>query len=83
LQSVIKTLKREEIYANKYRDLEDLHSHIEEFIDGYYNQKRLHSALGHQTPEEFETQTHGKTEAELYSATLLFVSPDPQIIARR
>jgi len=44
-ESFIKTLKREEIYANKYRDLEDLHSHIEEFIDGYYNQKRLHSAL--------------------------------------
>jgi len=59
-ESFIKTLKREEIYANKYRDLEDLHSHIEEFIDGYYNQKRLHSALGYQTPEEFEAQTHGK-----------------------
>ena len=40
-ESFIKTLKREEIYANKYRDLEDLRSHIEEFIDGCYNQKRL------------------------------------------
>jgi hypothetical protein len=64
--------------ANKYRDLEDLHSHIEEFIDGYYNQKRLHSALGYQTPEEFEAQTHGKIGAELYSATLRFSTPDPQ-----
>ena len=77
-ESFIKTLKREEIYANKYRNFEDLHSHIEEFIDGYYNQKRLHSALGYQTPEEFEAQTHGKTEAELYSATLRFLAPDPQ-----
>jgi putative transposase len=76
-ESFIKTLKREEIYANKYRDLEDLHSHIEEFIDGYYNQRRLHSALGYQTPEEFEAQTGGKTEAELYSATLRFFTPDP------
>jgi putative transposase len=75
-ESFIKTLKREEIYANKYRDLEDLHSHIEEFIDGYYNLKRLHSALGYQTPEEFETQTDGKTEAERYSATLRFFTPD-------
>lgn len=71
-ESFIKTLKREEIYANKYRDLDDLHSHIEEFIDGYYNQKRLHSALRYQTPEEFESQTCGKTEAELYAATLRY-----------
>jgi putative transposase len=77
-ESFIKTLKREEIYANKYHDLEDLNSHIEEFIDRYYNQKRLHSALGYQTPEEFEAQTGGKTEAELFSATLRFITPVPQ-----
>ena len=82
-ESFIKTLKREEIYANKYRDLQDLRSHIEEFIDGYYNQKRLHSALGYQTPEEFEAQTGGKKQAELYSATLRFSTPDPPIVARR
>ncbi len=76
-ESFIKTLKREEIYANRYRNLEDLRSHIREFIDGYYNQKRLHSALGYQTPEEFEAQTHGKTEAELYSAALRFFTADP------
>jgi transposase InsO family protein len=28
-ESFIKTLKREEIYANEYRDLEDLRGHIE------------------------------------------------------
>ncbi|MGD0859696.1 MAG: IS3 family transposase [Terracidiphilus sp.] len=71
-ESFIKTLKREEIYANEYRDLVDLHGHIEEFIDCYYNQKRLHSALGYQTPEEFEAQTRGQSEAELNSATLRF-----------
>jgi transposase InsO family protein len=53
-ESFIKTLKREEIYAHRYRDLDDLHSHIEEFIDRYYNRLRLHSALGYTTPQEFE-----------------------------
>jgi transposase InsO family protein len=81
-ESFIKTLKREEIYANKYRDLEDLYGHIQEFIDGYYNQKRLHSALGYQTPEEFEAQARGKTEAELHSATLRFFTADPQKITK-
>ena len=51
--------------------------------DGYYNQQRLHSALGYQTPEEFEAQTHGKSEAELNSATLRFFTPAPQIVAKR
>ena len=77
-ESFIKTLKREEIYANKYRDLEDLHSHLEEFIDAYYNPKRLHSALGYQTPEEYEAQTHGKTKAELYAPTLRFFASGQQ-----
>jgi transposase InsO family protein len=53
-ESFIKTLKREEINANQYRDLEDLRSHIGEFIDGYYNRQRMHSSLGYRSPEEFE-----------------------------
>jgi putative transposase len=53
-ESFIKTLKREEIYANSYQDLEHLRADIEEFIERYYNRCRLHSALGYQSPEEFE-----------------------------
>jgi len=53
-ESFMKTLKREEIYVHKYRDIADLRAHIEEFIDQYYNRQRLHSALGYRTPEEFE-----------------------------
>ena len=53
-ESFMKTLKREEINAGDYRDLEDLRQHLEEFIDRYYNQVRLHSALGYQSPAEFE-----------------------------
>ena len=50
----MKTLKREEIYANEYRDMEHLRENIAEFIDNYYNRVRLHSALGYKPPEEFE-----------------------------
>jgi hypothetical protein len=53
-ESFMKTLKREEIYANKYRDLDHLRGNIAEFIDAYYNRVRLHSALGYKPPEEFE-----------------------------
>ena len=53
-ESFIKTLKREEIYANDYHDLAHLKANIKEFIERYYNRCRLHSALGYQSPEEFE-----------------------------
>jgi len=35
-----------------------LRANIEEFIKRYYNQQRLHSALGYRSPEEFER--HGR-----------------------
>ena len=53
-ESFMRTLKREEINAGIYRDLEDLRVHIADFIERYYNRCRLHSALGYLPPEEFE-----------------------------
>jgi len=53
-ESFMKTLKREEIYANDYLDLDHLRTNIEAFIEQYYTRCRLHSALGSKTPEEFE-----------------------------
>jgi putative transposase len=53
-ESFMKTLKREEIYANDYRDLEHLVQSVDAFIEHYYNRCRLHSALGYRAPEEFE-----------------------------
>jgi len=59
-ESWIKTLKQEEIYANNYKDLSDLREHLEEFIDGYYNRLRIHSALGYRSPEQYEDSTAGR-----------------------
>ena len=70
-ESFMKTLKREEIYANRYRDLEDLRANVEEFIEQYYNQRRLHSALGYQCPVEFEQRSADHAE-DLQSATIVF-----------
>jgi len=62
-ESFIKTLKREEIYAHKYEDLEQLRANIEEFIEEYYNRQRLHSALGYRSPEEFERKAGDQAES--------------------
>ena len=71
-ESFMKTLKREEIYANNYNDLEHLRANIEEFIEQYYNRLRLHSALGYRPPEEFEQQIEASGPAESRSATMVF-----------
>jgi putative transposase len=60
-ESFMKTLKREEIYANQYGALEQLRANIEEFIERYYNRLRLHSALGYRSPEEFEQDRKAET----------------------
>jgi putative transposase len=69
-ESFIKTLKREEIYANEYQDLDDLRSNLEEFIEQYYNRRRLHSALGYRSPEEFEQVA--QTEAVSLGVSMSF-----------
>jgi putative transposase len=56
-ESFIKTLKQEEIHCHDYMDLEDLRVHTARFIDDYYNQQRLHSALGYVSPLAFEQAT--------------------------
>ena len=72
-ESFIKTLKREEIYANRYQDLGHMRVNIEEFIEQYYNRLRLHSALGYRSPEEFEREKEmSRVEESATSATLVF-----------
>ena len=53
-ESFMKTLKYEEVYLWDYHSLEDVKHRVPYFLQEVYNQKRLHSALGYVTPEEFE-----------------------------
>lgn len=67
----MQTLKREEIYASAYRDMEHLRTNIEDFIERYYNKKRLHSALGYLSPEKFEAM---QTEDQISKAATIMCS---------
>ena len=53
-ESFMKTLKQEEVYRNEYRDFNEARTHMGEFLERVYNQKRLHSALGYVPPAQFE-----------------------------
>jgi putative transposase len=71
-ESFMKTLKREEIYANRYHDLAQLRRKLEEFVEQYYNRQRLHSALGYRSPEECERES-AENSADSRGATVEFV----------
>ena len=71
-ESFVKTLKREEIYANTYRTLEHLAANIEQFLEEYYNRCRLHSAIGYRPPEEFERLTTSERVSGRDGATIRF-----------
>jgi len=62
-ESFMKTLKSEEIHANDYHGIEDLRDNVGTFVDVYYNRQRLHSALGYNTPEQFEAKLCRATAA--------------------
>lgn len=53
-ESFMKTLKYEEVLLNEYETYKDAVDNIERFIEEVYNQKRLHSSIGYQSPIEFE-----------------------------
>lgn len=76
-ESFLKTLKREEVYCREYRDYEDLSQHLEMFIDQYYNQQRLHSALGYRSPADFEAAAAatGATSALVAAPRMSFFQP--------
>jgi putative transposase len=62
----MRTLKEEEVNGTAYRDLDDARTRIGDFLYQEYNRKRLHSALGYLTPEEFEqiSQARGSDGAD-------------------
>jgi len=52
-ESFFATLKKEWVYHRKYRDLEQLDGSLFEYIELFYNRKRLHSKLANMSPKEY------------------------------
>jgi putative transposase len=54
MESFWGTLKTEHVYRRKFATREDAKTSIFLWIEGWYNRRRRHSALGYKSPEAFE-----------------------------
>lgn len=51
VERVIRTIKEEEVWPNQWDSWSEAHAAIEAYVR-YYNDERIHSSLGYQTPNE-------------------------------
>lgn len=56
MESFYHSLKTEMIYFRRFKTRAQARLEIFEFIEVFYNRKRIHSTLGYLSPEEFETR---------------------------
>ena len=54
MESFFATLKQERVYHHHYQSHQQARQDIFEYMEVWYNRKRMHSTLGYLSPEEFE-----------------------------
>ena len=60
VESFFSTLKQEEASRKLYNTYQEAMTCIFEFVEIFYNRKRLHSSLGYKSPIEFEEDYFSK-----------------------
>ena len=62
IESFLSLFKKEEFYRSAYRSKAELRKKIDKYIV-FYNQKRPHTTLNYQTPEQYEDAFLGKDKS--------------------
>jgi transposase InsO family protein len=56
MESFWSTLKHELVYRRRFATREQARTAIFDYIEGFYNRSRMHSALGYKSPLDYETE---------------------------
>jgi putative transposase len=56
-ESFVATLKSELVHRRRFPDREVARSAVFEYLEGFYNRRRLHSALSYRSPADYEEAT--------------------------
>ncbi len=56
IESFHSVLKKEEVYLNAYQDFGEAQMAIFEYIESWYNRRRIHSAINYMTPQQKEDE---------------------------
>lgn len=66
VETVFKTIKSELVWRTSFQTRRQAEKAIGHYIDGFYNPRRRHSALGYQSPIAFEAMTAKNETMSLY-----------------
>ena len=58
MEAFFARLKVELIYPENYREVDSLRTGLFEYIEIYYNRRRLHSSIGYDNPAHYELESH-------------------------
>ena len=61
MESFFGTLKSELVHTRLYRTRDEASPDLFYYIEAWYNRRRLHSALGYESPEVYEQLYHDST----------------------
>jgi putative transposase len=68
MESFFKTLKVERVYQVRYETRAQARIDLVDWIEGFYNAQRMHSAIDYQVPNQLEKKLKGRIQ--LPSATV-------------
>ena len=54
IESFHAILKKEEVYRKVYRNFDEAQKSLFKYIEGWYNNRRIHGSIGYMTPNQFE-----------------------------
>ena len=57
VESFFSTLKQELVYRTTFKDYDAARAALFQYIEGFYNRRRIHSSLGFLSPVEYERRT--------------------------